>query len=174
VGYSYAYLGDATLAPERVEGWLAAGVDPAAFEGWPASWRFAAAPGIETVQDVLAALAEEEVQRIEHTGGAIVVRVMADKSMDAWLTYRGALVAAFRQIAAHGGDGELVITGFDDAPFDAGVRVVARADGTSECAEMTPDEIQQVRGSARYADIHALAAKAYGGILEELGIDSDV
>jgi hypothetical protein len=164
MGYSWVYIGDAKIPAASRQAWLEASTDPSvhadllgakALEGW----GLADASLSPTVRELLELLAEEDGARVTWDG-PIVVRVLADKSMDAWLTYRANLAAAFAALGAHGGQGRLTVVGFDDGP-DEGFLVEVRRATTAR--SLTTAEVAKARASAGYAEVNAL----YGAFLEQ-------
>lgn len=166
MGYSWVYLGDAEIPAAARAAWLAESTDPLphaeifnALDGFLVTEEEAAYDD-DNVADALATLAEcAEVQRVE-LGGPIVVRVLADKSGDAWLTYRWNLAAAFVLLARHGGRGRLDIVGFDDGP-DEGIRIEV-ADGAVRTQVLDEDEVLALRQSEAYAELLELAEATFG------------
>lgn len=157
MGYSWVYLGDATIPDDRRADWLAssAAARPhGAVLGTEAvkSWRLHD-PDVDydkaTVRRVLEALAEEPGAVVRFETGAIVVRVVADKGTDAWLTYRINLAAAFVQLAAFGGRGELDVVGWTDGP-DRGFRVEASPASTT-ARTLSKDEVAAIRSGTKFA-----------------------
>lgn len=159
MGYSWTYLGDATIPDENREAWLAASaasfphgavLGTPALEGWGLH-----DPDVEddatTVRDVLTALAEELGAVVRFEEGPIVVHVVADKSMDAWLTYRANLAAAFVALGTFGGRGALTVVGFLDGPDD-GFELTVMPEG-STARSLGAQEVETIRTSERFAGL---------------------
>lgn len=165
MGYSWVYMGDGSVPSEARERWLAESTDPL-----PYADTFNALDGFLIVEDEAAyddlpvkeafeALAEcTEVCRVE-TDEAVTVRALADKSGDAWLTYRWNVAVAFASLAKHGGRGRLDVVGFDDGPDD-GFRVEI-ADGAVTARVLDEDEVRAVRESDAYRQVLELAEAAF-------------
>lgn len=163
MGYSWVYMGEGTLPESALDAWLSESTEGALVDG-AESWGFA---GRATVSETLDFLASDEVSDVRWDGGAIRVRAMADKSGDAWLTYRGDLANAFVLLGKHGGSGTLTIVGFDDGP-EEGVRIEVRAGRPTSVVELDEEAVMRLRESDEYREIYALAEKAYGGLLDEM------
>lgn len=163
MGYSWIYLGEGTVPESALDAWLSESTEGSLLDGAD-SWGF---EGQASVRETLELLARDEVSDVRWDGGAIRVRVMADKSGDAWLTYRGDLANAFHLLGKHGGSGTLTIVGFDDGP-DEGVRIEVRAGQPTHVVELDEPEVLRIRQSDAYGKIYALAEKAYGGLLDDL------
>lgn len=157
MGYSWTYLGDATVPDEHRAAWLASsaaalphgavlGAEPVK------SWRLHD-PDVDydkaTVREVLTALAEEPGAVVRFEEGPIIVRVVADKSMDAWLTYRVNLAAAFVGLGALGGRGTLTVVGWLDGP-DRGFEVRVSPEG-ADARSLSPAEVGEARRSNAFA-----------------------
>ena len=98
MGYSYVYMGDAQLPREALEAWL---VESTQVElDWPVDWGM---EGTSDVAEVLGFLKDDDFSEASWENGLIRVRTLADKSGDAWLTYRSDLAIALRLLAKHGG-----------------------------------------------------------------------
>lgn len=162
VGFSYAYLADTQVPIDRVDEWLASDAAPESFDGWPQMWRLDTAQFPLTVGALLEVMRGEQVARVELDEGRLSLRVIADRGMDAWLTYRGHLAAAIRAVSRFGGSGRLLVVTFDDAPHNAGFRVEAGADGESSCSDMSEAEVASVRKSADYEQLRELIATIFG------------
>jgi hypothetical protein len=113
---------------------------------------------VRTLLDEIAAVGDPARISVD---GPIAVRVIADKSGDAWLTYRVDLAAAFALLARFGGRGRLDVFGFDDGPDD-GFRIEVGPEGVTT-AFLTEDEVRAARASDRYRDeVLSLAEEAWG------------
>jgi hypothetical protein len=163
MGYSWVYMGEGTLPEAALEAWLSESTEGELVEG-AESWGF---EGQATVSETLDFLASDEVSDVRWDGGAIRVRVIADKSGDAWLTYRGDLANAFVLLGKHGGSGTLTVVGFDDGP-EEGVRIEVRAGQPTNVVELDEEAVTRIRERDEYREIYALAEKAYGGLPGEL------
>ncbi len=141
------YLGDGTVPKSVLDTWLESSTE-VEFD-WPETWEM---EGAATVQAVLDFLADDEFSEVSWTEGRVRVRALADKSGDAWLTYRGDLAIAFRLLANYGGCGSLTIVGFDDGP-DEGIRIEARADGSSACVALGDKDVVAIRESPEYQEV---------------------
>ena len=167
MGYSWVYVGDAVLDDAARAAWLATAVDPlehaealAGLDGFVAIEEEAAYAGL-TVGSLLEEIAAVGDPARIAVGGPIAIRVIADKSGDAWLTYRVDLVAAFALLARFGGRGRLEVFGFDDGPDD-GFRVDVGPSGVTT-AILDQEEVLALRSSDRYRDeVLALAEEAWG------------
>lgn len=160
MGYSWMYLGDAEIPADAVESWLATPLG----EGHPdvlaalGDWGFEPSDADLTVRDALDQLADDDVAEIR-VGPQVAVRVLADKSTDAWLTWRGDLVTAFALLARHGGRGRLDIVGFFDGPDD-GCRI--EVGGGVTARGLGEDEVEEARSGAAGQELLALADSVYG------------
>lgn len=168
MGWSWVYLGDATLDDAARVAWLDATVDPlehaaalAGLAGFVEVEEEAADSGL-TVGTLLEELAQVGDPARMSIDGPVAVRVIADKSGDAWLSYRVDLAAAFALLARFGGQGRLLVFGFDDGP-DEGFRIDVGPSGVST-AILTAEEVQELRSSDPYREeIWGLAEEVYGG-----------
>lgn len=161
MGYSYAYMGDANLPSNAVEAWLAESTEVAL--DWPEGWEM---EGTADVAQVLGFLRDDDFSSATWESGVIRLRTLADKSGDAWLTYRSDLAIAFRLLAKHGGHGSLTIVGFDDGP-EEGIRVEAHSNGSSSCVELSEDEVMDVRGGVPYQEVVAAAELGFEKLSQE-------
>jgi hypothetical protein len=162
MGYSWVYVGDGAIPDDAAARWRASSASPAPhaevlatadLRGWNLHDPEQADNGT-TVGDVLEFLADEDGARVEIHAGRIVVRVLADKSMDAWLTYRAPLAAAFVTLREFGGNGTLRVVGFDDGPDD-GFVVVSDREG-ARARTLVPAEIAEVREGEGYREVGQL------------------
>lgn len=167
MGYSWVYIGDATIPDANRQAWLDA--DPSPRDHGEAltrpdikDWNLHTEPDelepCESVAEVLDELASDEGAIVSFEEGPIVVRLLADKSEDSWLTYRKPLVGAFLALRDHGGKGELVVVGYDDGPDD-GFRIVCDESGTT-VTSLDANGVARVRASAGYREAHE-AFEAY-------------
>jgi hypothetical protein len=162
VGFSYAYLANARVPAERADEWLASDAAPEAFDAWPSQWRLDTAPFPLTVGALLELMRAEQVARVELVDGRLDLLVLADRGMDAWLTYRAHLAAALRAVSRFGGSGRLLVVTFDDAPHEAGFVVEARPNGESSCSDMSADEVSSIRRGSDYAELRELVSVLFG------------
>jgi hypothetical protein len=94
--------------------------------------------GPGTVREVLAALANETIERVSFSTGCVHVRVLAPKYSDTWLTCRSGLVAAFAALAAYGGSERLEVFGFRDGGPEEGFRL--EVDGSCRLTRLSSDD----------------------------------
>jgi hypothetical protein len=158
MSYSWIYLGDAIVPDAQREAWLDASASQAphgAILGTEEmkSWRlhdpdvtYDSAP----VRVVLTALSEEPGAEVRFGSESIVVRVVASKSMDAWLTYRAPLAAAFVLLGRFGGRGTLDVLGASDGP-ERGYRIESSPEGAT-ARPLTRDEVLALRTSPRFVE----------------------
>jgi hypothetical protein len=164
MGYSVAFLGDLVFT-KSFDSWLAAPLAGGKFKDWPDDWDWKGHHSDETVDDLLAEL-PRDFALVERAPGRIRLRALLDE--DDYLDKRRSLAAAFRQAARHGGQGELSVVGWIDAPGTPAVRVTAKATGESDCTELDAEAQNAVEQGAPYAELRAIVAKA----LEAMGVPS--
>ena len=156
MGYSIAFLGDLSFPAGRATAWEASSIDPSAFADWPEDFRPSGGEAL-TIGELLDE-AHDDFLELDRTDATIRLRLLTSKDDGFYLDRRGAALCAFRQAAAFGGVGELVIVGWMDAP-DLGARVTTTADGTTTCSDLDADEIKEVEKGAAYAELEAIVAR---------------
>lgn len=170
MGYSWVFLGTADVPPDARDAWLDAPADPALSR---AQLDGPTLRGLglhessltPSVRGVLDELQSEEAVRIDLDAG-LTLRLLADKSGDAWLTWRANLVAAFVALAAHGGRGQLLVVGFDDGP-DEGFRLDVGTGQGAQLRRLVASEVEAVRRSDGYQEVAALADAFYAPLLAD-------
>ena len=161
MGYSYVYIGDATIPETSLEAWLDASTEVE--QEWPDDWEM---EGAATVAEVLDYLADDETSEASWDDGVVRVRALADKGGDAWLTYRADLAIAFRLLPSFGGRGTLIIAGFEDGP-EEGIRIEARADGSTRCVILGEEEVLGIRETPKYEEVLEIAERVLDGVDED-------
>lgn len=170
MGYSWVFLGTAELPPGAHDAWLDGPADPALSRA-QLDGPTLRALGLDesalapTVRELFDELQSEDVARID-VDGPITLHLLADKSGDAWLTWRANLAAAFVALAAHGGRGQLLVVGFDDGPDD-GFRLDVGTGQGAQLRRLVASEVADVRRSDGYQEVAALADAFYAPLLAD-------
>ena len=117
MGYSVAFLAELTMSAAKQKRWRARSIDPAAHDDWPDG--LAPADHELTVDEVLQEWDRPGVAQVE-SSQRFTFRAVVGNDDDAYLTYRGALVAALREAARVGATGTIEVFGWearDDVPY---------------------------------------------------------